>query len=165
MGSGKSSVGSILAARLAWDFADTDRMVVEREGRSIERIFEESGEGYFRKIEWEVLCLLAGASHRVVATGGGLFLGAAQRRWIRGEGYSIWLDAGFQTVLRRVAPGSGRPRWSSENSLDFRAFFEKRRAAYALAQLRVDASSATPAEIARRICERLPGAPLAGPIP
>lgn len=151
MGAGKSAVGSVLASRLGWDLADTDRMIVDGEGRSIDRIFAESGEGYFRRVEWEALESLAGRTRSVVATGGGLFLGAAQRRWIRRHGRSVWLDAAFDAVLRRVGQGPGRPRWKSGNSVDFRAFFEKRRAAYALADWRVDASPDDPERIAEAI--------------
>ncbi len=71
MGSGKSMVGRLLAARLGWHFADTDALVAEQEGASIARIFEEKGEPAFREAEARVLRELAARRNLVIATGGG----------------------------------------------------------------------------------------------
>jgi shikimate kinase len=71
MASGKSMVGRLLAARLGYQFADTDALVVEREGTSIARIFAEKGEPAFRKAESAVLKELVARERIVVATGGG----------------------------------------------------------------------------------------------
>ena len=76
MGVGKSTVGRALAARLGWEFADTDALVESAEGRTVEAIFRASGEGRFREAEWDALRSLGGRKQLVVATGGGLFLGS-----------------------------------------------------------------------------------------
>jgi shikimate kinase len=149
MGVGKSSVGRALAARLRWDFEDTDALVVQAEGRAIDDIFRTSGEGRFRELEWGVLRSLGRRKRIVVATGGGLFLGVAQRAFIRAEGISCWLDASLAVVAARMAGGASRPLWSDDDALSRRTFFERRRAAYALATLRVDASRGTADEVAR----------------
>lgn len=156
MGSGKTAVGRALADFLGWDFIDTDELVVEREGRAIERIFEESGEGRFREAEWQALRSLAGRERAVVATGGGLFLGVRQRAFMKREGTTVWLDVPFHVVRARVGAGGGRPLWTpGEDEVAFRAFFERRRAAYALADVRVDAAAGGPVELARRIAGRV----------
>lgn len=156
MGSGKTAAGRALADLLGWEFADTDELVVEREGRPIERIFEESGEGRFREAEWQALRSLAARERLVVATGGGLFLGVPQRAFMKREGTTVWLDVPFAVARARVGAGSGRPLWvPNEDEVAFRAFFERRRAAYALADFRVDASAGGPAQVARRIADRV----------
>ncbi len=140
MGAGKSSVGRLLAARRGWEFADTDALVERALGRTIEEIFRESGEGRFREAEWDALRSLRGRKRIVVATGGGIFLGVAQRAFVRSQGVSCWIDAPLDLVAARVGAGPARPLWSADDALARRAFFERRRAAYALADLRVDAS-------------------------
>ena len=149
MGSGKSTVGRELASALSWDFTDTDDRVEQHEGRSIERIFHDSGEAAFRRAEWEALQTLDGRPRCVVATGGGLFLAARRRRWLRERGATVWLDVPLEACRRRVAGGPARPLWDPDaDPLAFRALFERRRAAYALAGLRVSGSG--PAEEAVR---------------
>jgi len=159
MASGKSTVGELLAHSLGRRFLDTDTLVEEHEGRSIERIFEESGEDRFRELEGEILRSLEQRRGVVVATGGGLFLSYEQRRWMIARGRTVWLDLPLETVRRRLAEaGAGdraRPLWSADDPPALRAFFERRRAVYALAEIRVEAVSGSAAEVARRIRERL----------
>jgi len=157
MASGKTTVGRLLAGELECDFADTDELVEQREGRPIDRVFAESGEGHFRRVEWEVLQGLGGLARAVVATGGGLFLGHAQRRWMIGHGRTVWLDVPLELARERVAGQSvdarARPLWDSRDPVAQRALFERRRATYALADYRADASG-SPAETVR-VVERL----------
>ena len=140
MGVGKSTVGRALAERWGWDFEDTDALVERAEGRSVEAIFRDAGEGRFREAEWGALSSLEGRKRLVVATGGGLFLGVAQRAFVRDHGLSCWLDAPLAIVAGRVESQGARPLWPSDDEISRRVFFERRRAAYALADLRIDAS-------------------------
>lgn len=150
MGAGKSAVGRIVADRAGWSFADTDLRVEEALGRSVERIFRESGEGAFREAEWRALRELGAKERLVVATGGGLFLGVLQRSFMKEHGTIVWLDAPLERVRERVGQGPGRPLWSGGDPLAQRALFEKRRATYALADVRVDAGAGSPEAIAER---------------
>ena len=154
MAAGKTSVGRALAERLGWELADTDRLVEEASGMPIEAIFRSAGEGAFRDTEWSVLNELAGRSRLVVATGGGLFLGVPHRAFLRREGVSCWLDASLDAVAARVGRVASRPLWPSGDALDRRAFFERRRAVYALADLVVDATHGDAADVARRVEDR-----------
>jgi shikimate kinase len=161
MASGKSTVGRALAKALGWRLLDTDDLVEEREQRSIERIFAESGETVFRRIEAEVLRSLIDVRRAVVATGGGLFLNRSSRRWMIEHGRTVWLDVPLEAARRRVerrrAGGRGRPMWEGSDALALRALYEKRRAAYALAEVRVDASRGKTERVAARIREALHG--------
>lgn len=150
MGAGKSAVGRVLADLAGLPFVDTDEAVERREGMTIDAIFHQRGEGAFREAEWNVLQALESGGPAVVATGGGLFLGVENRRVVRRLGRSVWLDVPLEVAAARVRPSSGRPLWS-QDALLLRALFERRRAAYALAAVRVDASRASPLEIARGI--------------
>jgi len=136
-------------------FIDTDRLIEKREGRSVEAVFAESGEGYFRGVEWETVQGLEREREAVVATGGGVFLGWAQRNWLKGRGLTVWLDVPLAVARERLGEGPGRPLWEPDDPLAVRALFEKRRAVYALAEIRVDVSGAGIERIARQVLERL----------
>ncbi len=154
MGCGKTTVGRRVAQRLGLRFADTDACVEAAEGRSVERIFQESGEGWFREAEWRALQAEVRADRAVVATGGGLFLGIAQRRLMRESGVTVWLDAPLSVVRDRLGACTDRPLWGAADRIAQRAFFEKRRAIYALADLRVDSGTGAPDAIATRVVAR-----------
>lgn len=151
MGAGKSTIGRALAARWGWSFADLDAEVERAEGRTVEEIFRASGEGRFRELEWNALRAHAGAKRIVVAAGGGLFLGVVQRAFMRAHGVSIWLDAPLSVLAARAGEGALRPLWPSGDALSRRSFFEKRRAAYALADARVEVSAGGPDELAAAV--------------
>jgi len=150
MGAGKTTIGGALAAQLGFAFEDTDAIVERAQGRTIDALIRDSGEGRFREAEWEALRSIAGRERVVVATGGGLFLGVAQRALVRACGLSCWIDAPLSIVASRVAPDT-RPLWPADDALAQRALFERRRATYALADLRVDASRGSPEELARAV--------------
>jgi shikimate kinase len=164
MASGKSTVGKELAKGMGWRLLDTDDLVEEREQRSIERIFSESGERFFRQAESEVLRSLDDLRRAVVATGGGLFLGYESRRWMIRHGHTVWLDVPLEAARRRVEKGHsgrrGRPLWEGNDALALRALYENRRATYALAEVRVDATAGQTGEVADHIREALSRPPV-----
>ena len=151
MASGKSTVGVELARDLGREFVDTDALVEGARGTSIETIFRTEGEGAFRDAEWNVLLSLAERPRLVVATGGGLFLGVPHRAFIRRHGVSCWLDVPLDVALARAGDASSRPLLAISDAVERRAFFERRRAAYALADVHVDASCGSASDVARRV--------------
>lgn len=77
MGVGKTTVGSLLAQLLHFDFLDTDKLIEQRQGRKISEIFATDGEPFFRKLESDLCTELEGESNKVIATGGGLAVNPA----------------------------------------------------------------------------------------
>lgn len=110
-GSGKSTVGRACAQRLERDYVDTDREVEKAAGRSIRKIFGDSGESTFRRLETEALdAILRRPAPVVVATGGGIVESEENRRLLRSPGARVvWLLAGPSTVIGRLRPGGHRP--------------------------------------------------------
>jgi shikimate kinase len=153
MASGKTVVGRELAARLGWGFVDTDERVVETSGRTIEAIFRECGEGRFRELEWDVLLSLAAIRRTVVAAGGGLFLGVPQRRLMKRTGVVAWLDVPLSIAAARIGAGPERPLWPASDAALRRVLFERRRAVYALADVRVDGASGGPRDVAQSVLD------------
>ncbi len=110
MGSGKSTVGRRLAARLRLPFVDADHEIEQRHGgMTIAEIFAVHGEPYFRDGEARVIAALLDSGPQVLATGGGAFLREDTRERIRGKGVSIWLKAEGDVILRRVKKRADRP--------------------------------------------------------
>ena len=109
MGSGKTTVGKLVAADRGTPHWDADRLLEERAGRSIPEIFSERGEGFFRGLEREVIARLAAETETgaVISTGGGAVLDGANRAAMRGSGAVAWLDAPVSVLAERAE--GGRP--------------------------------------------------------
>ncbi len=103
MGVGKSSVGRRLAARLSVPFVDADSEIEKAAGMSIADIFGRHGETYFRSGEARVIARLLESGPQVLATGGGAFMSAATRALIKVSGVSIWLQAEYDVLMRRIS--------------------------------------------------------------
>src|SRR4051812_17648318 len=92
-GTGKSTVGPLLAAALGWEFADADDLIEAAAGRSVADIFAAEGEAGFRDREAAALAELCRGERRVVATGGGAVLRPANRELLAASGFVAWLTA------------------------------------------------------------------------
>ncbi|MCA9985122.1 MAG: shikimate kinase [Anaerolineales bacterium] len=102
MGTGKTTVGQILAARLGYEFVDTDVLIEARTGRSIPAIFAEDGEAAFRQLERDIAAELAVQQGLVIATGGRLMLDPANAAALGGTGRIFCLTATPELILARV---------------------------------------------------------------
>ena len=103
-GSGKSTVGRIVAERLAREFIDTDRVIVERYGE-IRKIFEQHGEEYFRRLESEVIRELASLNGKVISTGGGAVTRKVNVSALRRNGEIFFIDRSPEYLI----PTDDRP--------------------------------------------------------
>lgn len=102
-GSGKSSVGRMLAQRLGWELIDTDAEVERVSGKRIHQIFSDDGEPAFRRLEREAVGRAFRGASRIVAVGGGAVMDPANRRAMRDGNLVVLLDAGVDTLHRRLA--------------------------------------------------------------
>jgi shikimate kinase len=161
MGSGKSTVGRLLAAQLAWHFTDLDNEIERNTGLQISQIFEQKGEAVFRDIEHECLARVLGwASERdarvVLALGGGTFAQPRNAALIRDFGLPqrgaaavvVWLDCAMEGLLKRCVLMGDRPLFRDEES--FRKLYEERLPYYQQADYRVE-SGGESARVVERI--------------
>jgi shikimate kinase len=140
MGSGKTTIGRALADRLGWDYIDLDEEIEAAEHATIAQLFETRGEPEFRRIENEALRKVMRQIDRgmpsVIALGGGSFAQPENTEMLEGHGISIWLDCPFETISARITDGDSRPL--ARDAQRFRKLYDDRRAAYALANYRID---------------------------
>jgi shikimate kinase len=152
MGTGKSTVGKILASRLGYDFVDTDICIVEHEGCSIADIFSVKGESYFRDIEKEVLAGVLKNSNLVISTGGGAVIAPENRRAMRCSGRVINLKATSDCILRRLCQEDERPLLQGAKKLEYiQNMLSDRESYYADADIRIDTTGKNVEDVVREI--------------
>jgi len=156
MGTGKTSVGRVLAGRLQRDFVDMDGELEARAGKPITRVFAEDGEGAFRRMERELVAELARRNNLVVAAGGGVVLDPGNIRAFGATGRVICLQAAPDEILRRVAGSNHRPLLEQGDKAGrIRKLLETRRQLYDAIPLRVDTTGKTLDEVAARVLEEI----------
>lgn len=134
MGTGKSSVGRRIASQLGLRFVDTDRLVVEKTGISIDEIFRHHGEERFREEEADALDSLDAIDAHVMATGGGIVTRASNVERLRSLGFVVCLTASEEVILERVSRNDRRPLLKEANPREtIRALLAARAPLYASA--------------------------------
>jgi shikimate kinase len=139
MGCGKSAIGRRLASKLALPFVDADEEIEKAAGKSIEDIFADHGEPYFREGERKVLARLLRAGPQVLATGGGAYMNTETREAIATNGISVWLKAELPLLVRRVGKRGNRPLLKAgDPEAVLRGLIEARYPVYATADITVE---------------------------
>jgi shikimate kinase len=139
MGSGKSSIGRRLALRLGIPFSDADAEIERAAGMSIPDIFSIRGEAEFRSGEARVILRLLENGPQILATGGGAFMNADTRAAIASKGISVWLNAEFDVLMRRIRRRHDRPLLKPGDPAEIvRKLIQERYPIYALADLTVE---------------------------
>ncbi|WP_068774513.1 shikimate kinase [Paenibacillus sp. FJAT-26967] len=151
MGTGKTTVGLKLAEDLGWRMVDTDEEIVKKAGMSIPDLFAAHGEAYFRSLEREVIEEVLAGRDQVVSTGGGAVLAETNRKIMRNNGFVTALTASVETIVERVQNDQNRPLLQGDVEERVRTMLQLRQDAYSFADLTIDTSSLSVAEIVRCI--------------
>jgi shikimate kinase len=149
-GSGKSTVGALLAERLGVPFRDVDDVIVERAGKSISDIFTEDGEAAFRVLEEQTTAELLPLSG-VLSLGGGAVLSAATRASLS-EHRVVWLKVGLSQAVKRIGLDTARPLLLGNVRGQLLKLLDERAELYGqVATDVIDTDHAAPAEIVEMI--------------
>ena len=154
-GSGKTTVGQLLAGALRVDFRDTDADIEAAAGKPIPDIFVDDGEDHFRALERAAVAAALDGYDGVLALGGGAVLSAETRERLRGH-VVVYLEVGFAEAVARVGLGQGRPLLAVNPRASLRYLLDQRRPLYEeVATLTVHTDGRKPEEIVREIVAAL----------
>jgi len=153
MGTGKDVVGREIAKKTGKILLSTDDYIELKENKIINKIFQESGEEYFRKLEKEMVLKIKDLKNIVVATGGGIVLDEQNRTLLSQMGTVIHLDANLDIIEKRLKHDINRPLiWDKEK---ISRIFEERKGIYDFSDLKVNTSDKETSEVADEIIQKL----------
>jgi|TARA_B100001057_G_scaffold314852_1_gene314934 shikimate kinase/shikimate kinase/3-dehydroquinate synthase len=153
MGSGKTSIGSLIAKRLKLNFIDIDREIEKELGMSVKRIFESKGEDYFRKYEEKITLKKLNLKSVVIALGGGAFINKNIKNKILKNHISFWLNWESKILIDRIKNSKKRPMAFGISEERLINLINKRSAIYSKALYEIKCDNLSKNEIIKKILE------------
>lgn len=150
MGTGKTIVGKLLAAKLKWLHFDTDALIENSEGLSVSDIFEKKGEPHFRKLEKRCFEGLISLSEVVITTGGGTLLDEECFKMANNEGIILCLWASEEELRKRISKDKTRPLLKSGFE-DLLKLLKEREPQYKKMGIQIDTTDLTPEQVCQKI--------------
>lgn len=159
MGSGKTTVGKILAKKLGLEFFDTDRKIEEAQGMKITEIFEKKGEPFFRSLERDIACDISESENTVIGTGGGMVKNDEIMRLLKKNGIVVYLKATPEKLAYNLRNDNTRPLLMGGDKLEkIRTVLEERQPLYEeVSDITVSINRKTPKKVAEEIIKKLEG--------
>jgi len=151
MGSGKSSIGSLVAKKLQLNFIDIDNEIETELGLSIKKIFETKGENYFRKFEEKITLKKLKLNPVVISLGGGAFTNRNIRKEVIKNHLSFWLNWSNEILVNRIKNSKKRPLVSNASENEIIDLIKKRSNIYSKALYKIECDSLTKKEIVKKI--------------
>lgn len=153
MGTGKTSVGQIIASKLNLNFIDTDILIEEEAGISISRIFSRHGEDYFRSLEGKILAAVVNDRNDfVLSTGGGIVISPQNRKLLLNQTKAFLLKASPEEIYRRTKDDENRPLLAGETPLsNIRGLIKARTDFYNKFTNKIETENKSPCEVAEEI--------------
>ena len=151
MGSGKTSIGSLVAKKLKLKFVDIDNEIEKNLNIKIKKIFEVKGEDYFRKIEEQTTLKNLKLNTTVISLGGGAFVNNNIRKEVLKNHLSFWLNWDTKTLLNRIKNSVKRPLAINLSDTDLIDLIKKRSSYYSKALFEIKCDNLTKSEIVDKI--------------
>jgi len=154
MGVGKSTVGKELARKLTYGFTDIDKLIEMKEGCTIDIIFKNKGENYFRSLENKITLNELKKENIVVSLGGGAFLNNSIRRAVKDLSISFWLDVKIDILINRLKKNKKRPLLYKKNLIEtVKKIYLERKRTYSEADFKIRCESLKPELIVNKILD------------
>ena len=156
MGTGKTSLGKILAEKLGYAFVDIDQKIEQDTGLTIPQIFEQYGEKYFRELEKKVVAEISQRQGLVIATGGGTVANEENLQLLKNSGMIVCLTTEPEEIFRRTERRGERPVLDGgEDRLQtIKKLLAQRQKFYAQADYTIDTTDWSPLQIMNEICKK-----------
>ena len=151
MGSGKSSIGSLVAKKLKLNFIDVDKEIEKELGISISKIFETKGEDYFRKFEEKITLKILRINSAVVSLGGGAFVNKMIRKEVLKNHISFWLNWNSEILLNRIKNSKKRPLAFNSTENELIDLIKKRSNIYSKALYEIKCDKMSKSEIVNKV--------------
>ena len=151
MGSGKTSIGSLVAKKLNLDFIDIDKEIEKELGLSIKKIFLNKGEDYFRKFEEKITIKKLRLKPTVISLGGGAFLNSNIRKEVLKNHLSFWLNWDHEILINRIKNSKKRPLAINSTNNQLIDLIKKRSTIYSKALYEIKCDNLTKNEVVDRI--------------
>ena len=142
MGVGKSSIGKALSKNLSMEFIDIDKIIEKTLKLTIEEIFKQKGENFFRKLEEEITIEQIEKKNKVISLGGGAFMNKKIRDCVTSYTKSFWLHVSINQLEKRLSGSKKRPLLINKNiGLTLEKIYNERKKIYALANHKIDCNN------------------------
>ena len=151
MGSGKSTIGSLISKKLNLKFIDIDNVLENEAKMKISEIFKKKGEDFFRNLEEKITLKVLRLNNNVISLGGGGFINEKIREEVLINNFSFWLNCDPKTLLKRIKKNKKRPVASTLNDNEILELIEKRKKIYSKAQFKINCHNLKKTEIVEKI--------------
>ena len=151
MGSGKSSIGFLVAKKLQLNFIDIDNEIEKELGKKITDIFKENGEDFFRKIEEKITLKKLKLNSSVISLGGGAFTNRNIRKEVLKNHLSFWLNWNYKILLNRIKNSQKRPLAINSSNNEIVNLIQKRSNIYAKALFEIKCDNLSKNEVVNKI--------------
>ena len=151
MGSGKSSIGLLVAKKLKLNFIDIDNEIEKKLGRTISKIFDDKGEDFFRKVEEKLTIKYLKLHSSVISLGGGAFMNENIRKEVLKNHISFWLNWNDNILLERIKNSKKRPLAINSSDNQIINLIQKRSNIYAKALFEIKCDNLTKNEVVNKV--------------
>ena len=151
MGSGKSTIGSLISKKLNLEFVDIDKNIEKNESMKIIQIFKNKGEKHFREVEKNLTIKLLNKKNCVISLGGGAFINDEIRKKILNNHFSVWLNWSSSTIINRIKRNNKRPIANRLDNNEIENLIKYRSSKYSLANFKLECENLTKYEIVTKV--------------
>ena len=153
MGSGKSTIGRLLAQKLNLRFFDIDFLIENKTDMKIYEIFEKKGEDAFRNLEKEITLKFLNKTNCVISFGGGAFINEIIKKKVKEKGIAIWLKWNSETLINRIRKNKKRPIALNLDDNELKDLINSRSKIYSKANYKINCENMNKTEIIKKITQ------------
>ena len=154
MGVGKSTIGKAVSKHLSMDFVDIDKIIEKKQELTIQKIFEQNGETFFRKLEEKITLEELKKNNQVISLGGGAFMNSKIRNHVIANTKCFWLNLNVDQLTRRLGDSKKRPLLTDKNiKLTLKKIYDERKNTYSLANYKIDCNNLSTDLIVKKIVQ------------